>query len=110
VDLVVRQIEVTEPEPLPTSEEDLIINEATEVVITEELNAEANPPSSETFIDAREAVTKQQNSWLQLDEPILEKCLEDTVPQWCHEYLDAFTEKEAIDLPHHITHGIIISP
>src|SRR6266853_3686538 len=38
VDLVIKQTEVMEP----LSEEDLIIQEAIEVVITEELNAEAN--------------------------------------------------------------------
>ena len=50
VDLVVRQTEVTEPEPL--SEEDLIVQEAIEVVITKKLGAEANPANGETFIEA----------------------------------------------------------
>src|SRR6266853_4434128 len=95
VDLVVRQTEVMEPEPL--SEEDLIIQEAIEAVITKELNAEANLANSETFMEAQEAITKQQSPKLHLDKPKLEKCLEDIVPQWCHEYLDVFTEKEVID-------------
>src|SRR5216683_3704781 len=98
VDLVVGQTEVIEPEPLPTSEEDLIIQEAIEAVITKELDAEANLANSETFMEAREAITKQQSPKLHLDKPKLEKCLEDIVPQWCHEYLDVFTEKEVIDL------------
>jgi len=58
VDLVVRQTEVTELEPLPTSEEDLIIQEAIEVVITKELNAEANLANGETFMEAHKAITK----------------------------------------------------
>src|SRR5216683_182883 len=99
IDLVVRQPEVTEPEPL--SEEDLIVQEAIEVVITESLDVEANPANGETFIEAREAVIKEQNPKLHLDEPEPEKPLKEIIPQWCHEYLDFFTEKEAIDLPPH---------
>ncbi len=99
IDLVVRQSEIMEPKP--TLEEDLIIQEAIEAVITKELNAEANPANSETFMEAQEAITKQQSPKLHLDKPKLEKCLEDIVPQWCHEYLDVFTEKEVIDLPPH---------
>jgi len=72
VDLVVR---TTEPEIADTlnnrqteiantlnneqTEEDLIISEAIEKVITKELDAEANPANSETFMDAREAIMKQ---------------------------------------------------
>src|SRR5216683_822165 len=85
----------------PLSEEDLIIQEAIEVVITEELNAEANLANGETFMEARKAVTKQQNPKLHLDDPEPVKSLEEIIPQWCHEYLDVFTEKEAIDLPPH---------
>jgi hypothetical protein len=48
-----------ELEPLPILEEDLIINEAIEAVITKSLDAEANPANSETFLEAREVVTKQ---------------------------------------------------
>ncbi len=66
VDLVVRQTEVMEPEPL--SEEDLIVQEAIEAVITKELDAEANLANSETFMEAREAITKQQSPKLHLDE------------------------------------------
>jgi hypothetical protein len=71
------------------------------VVITENLDAEANPASSETFMEAKKAALKEQNPQLWLDEPTLEKSLKDTVPQWCHEYLDVFMEKEAINLPLH---------
>ena len=85
-------------EPEPLSEEDLIVQEAIESVITEELDAEANPANGKTFMEAREAITKQQSSMLHLDEPEPEKHLEDIILQWCHEYLDVFTKKEAIDL------------
>jgi hypothetical protein len=108
VNLVVRQTEFTEPEPEIAdtlnnghTEEDLIIHEAIEAVITENLNAEANSVISETFLEAREAVMKQQNPVLRLDKPKPKKCLEDIIPKWCHNYLDVFTEKEAIDLPPH---------
>ena len=67
-------------EPLPTSEEDLIIREAIEAVITEELNAEANPTNSETFMEACEAVTKQQNPKLHLDDPEPVKSLKEIIP------------------------------
>ncbi len=100
MDLIARQTEVMEPEPLPTSEEDLIVQEAIEAVITEKLDAEANPANGKTFIEAHEAFTKQQNPKLHLDDPKPVKSLE-TIPQWCHKYLDVFTEKEAIDLPPH---------
>jgi len=97
IDLIVRQTEVTETEPL--SEEDLIVQEAIEAVITKELDVKANPANGETFMKAQEAVTKQQNPKLHLDKP--EKCLKDIIPQWCHKYLDIFIEKEAIDLSPH---------
>ncbi len=85
----------------PTIEEDLIIQEAIEVVITEELDAEAYPTNGETFMEAYKAVIKQQNPKLRLDEPKPVKSLKEIIPQWCHKYLDIFTEKEAIDLlPH----------
>ncbi len=99
VDLVVKQTEITEP--LPTLEEDLIIREAIKAVITEELDVEANPTNGETFMEACKAITKQQNPKLHLDEPEPVKSLEEIIPQWCYEYLDVFTEKEAIDLPPH---------
>src|SRR5216683_2104006 len=99
VDLVMKQTEVIEPQPI--LEEDLIIREAIKAVITEELNAEANPANSETFMEARKAITKQQNPKLHLDNPEPVKSLEEIILQWCHKYLDIFTEKEAIDLPPH---------
>src|SRR6267154_1414197 len=92
VDLVVRQTEVTEPEPL--SEEDLIVQEAIEAVITKSLDAEANSANSETFMEACKPVIKEQNPRLHLDEPEPEKPLKEITPPWCHEYLDIFTEKE----------------
>jgi len=70
-----------EPEPLPTTKEDLIIREAIKVVITKELNAEANSANSETFMEAHEAVTKQQNPKLHLDDPEPVKSLEEIIPQ-----------------------------
>src|SRR6266851_1725181 len=97
VDLVVRETEVVET---PT-EEDFIIQEAIEMVITKELNAEANLANGETFMEACEAITKQQNPKLHLDNPEPVKSLKEIIPQWCYEYLDVFTEKEAIDLPPH---------
>ncbi len=83
------------------TEEDLIIREAIEVVIIKELDVEANPANGELFMKACKAVTKQQNSKLHLDDPELPKSLEEIIPQWCHEYLDVFTKKEAINLLHH---------
>ncbi len=71
------------------------------MVITKELNMEANPTNSETFMEAHEAVIKKHGSKLQLDEPESEKHLKDIIPQWCYKYLDVFIEKEAIDLPPH---------
>jgi len=97
----VKQTEIANTPENEQTEEDLIINEAIEVVITEELDAEANPTNSETFMEACEAITKQQSPKLQLDEPEPVKTLEEIIPQWCHEYLDVFTKKEAIDLPPH---------
>ncbi len=101
VDLVIRQTEIADTPENEQTEEDLIITEAIEVVITEELDVEANPTNGETFMEAHEAVTKQQNPKLHLDEPKPVKSLQEIIPQWCHKYLDIFTEKEAIDLPPH---------
>src|SRR6266851_9148527 len=101
VDLVVRQMEIADTPENEQTEEDLIISEAIKTVITEELNAEAYPTNGETFMEARKAVTEQQNPKLHLDEPEPVKPLQEIIPQWCHKYLDVFTEKEAIDLlPH----------
>ena len=101
VDLVVRHTEIADTLKNEQTEEDLIITEAIEAVITEKLDVEANPTNGETFMEAREAVTKQQNPKLHLDKPEPVKSLQEIIPQWCHEYLDVFTEKEAIDLPPH---------
>ncbi len=78
VDLVIRQTKVTESQPI--TEEDLITREAIEAVITKELNAEANPANSETFMEAHEAITKQQNPKLHLDDPKLVKSLKEIIP------------------------------
>ncbi len=101
VDLVVKQTEIADTPENEQTEEDLIINEAIKAVITEELDVEANPTNGETFMEAHEAITKQQNPKLHLDEPELVKSLKEIIPQWCYKYLDIFTEKEAIDLPPH---------
>jgi hypothetical protein len=59
---------------------------------------EANPANGETFMESKKAILKEQNPRLHLDESTPKKHLKDTVPQWCYEYLDVFTEKKAIDL------------
>ena len=64
----------------PLLEEDLIIQEAIKMVITEELDVEANPNNSETFMEACEAVTKQQNPKLHLDDPEPVKSLKEIIP------------------------------
>ncbi len=78
---MVRQTKVTQLEPLPESEEDLFIREAIKAVITEELDVEANSTNGETFMEAQEAIIKEQGPKLQLDEPELEKHLEDIILQ-----------------------------
>jgi hypothetical protein len=55
------------------NEEDLV-NEAIEAVITEELNAEANPVNGEIFIEAKEAVTQE------MAPPEPEKMIKDYIP------------------------------
>ncbi len=76
IDLVIKQTEVMEP----TIEEDLIIQEAIKVVITEELNAEAYPTNSETFMEACKATIKQQNPKLHLDNPEPVTSLKEIIP------------------------------
>jgi hypothetical protein len=83
------------------NEEDLI-NEAIEVVITEELDAEANSVNGEIFMEAKEAVIQgPAPPKLVLDLPKPEKTIKDYIPPHYHEYFDVFMEKEAIDLPQH---------
>jgi hypothetical protein len=100
IDLVVRS---TEPEVTPkaetTPEEDLIINEAIEEYVIENLDVEANPANSDISMEAREAIIQQPEPPINLDPP--EKSLSKIIPNWCHKYLDVFTEKEAIPLPLH---------
>ncbi len=81
VDLVVKHTEIADTSENKQTEEDLIINEAIEAVITEELDVEANPANGETFMEACEAVTKQQNPKLHLDEPEPVKSLQEIIPQ-----------------------------
>ncbi len=52
IDLVVREAEVVEP----TTEEDLIIQEAIKAVITKKLDVEAYPTNSETFMEAHDVM------------------------------------------------------
>jgi len=77
VDLVTRQTEVMEP--LSTTEEDLIIREAIKVVIAKELDVEVKLANSETFMEACEAITRQQNPKLHLDDPKPVKSLEEII-------------------------------
>jgi hypothetical protein len=81
--------------------EEVLIHEAIEVVITEELDAVATPVNGEIFMEAKEAVTQGPPQKLVLDPPKPEKELKDYIPERYHEFLDVFTEKEAIDLPPH---------
>ena len=91
VDLLVRDAELT-------NEEDAAISDAIKDHVIETLDAEANPSKDEPTIAAREAVPVKRPR-PEDEEP--EKSLEELVPQWCHPYIDVFTEKEAIDLPPH---------
>ena len=113
VDLVVRQVhaeianthnnghkEIADT-PKNGHNEEVLICEAIETVITEELDAVANPVNGEIFMEAKEAVTQRPPQKLVLDPPKPEKELKDYIPEWYHEFLDVFTEKEAIDLPPH---------
>jgi len=81
-------------------EEDLLVESAMHEEASQQA-AEANSSYGETFMEARKAVIKQQNPLLWLDEPKPEKLLKDYVPKCHYEYLDVFTEKEAIPLPPH---------
>jgi hypothetical protein len=63
--------------------------------------AEANPSYGEHILQARKAETKEPNPPLNLDKPEPEKSLKDMIPERYHEYLDVFSEKEAIPLPPH---------
>jgi hypothetical protein len=60
---------------------------------------EANPANGDISMEAREAVIQQLEPPINLDP--LEKPLSKTIPNWCHTYLNIFTEKEAIPLPLH---------
>jgi hypothetical protein len=62
---------------------------------------EANPSYGEYVLEARKAETKELNLPSMLDQPEPEKSLKDIIPKQYHNYLDIFSEKEAIPLlPH----------
>ena len=97
--LITRSTETT-----PETEEDPIIKEAVEEHVIETLNAEAKQSNGELTLEACEATPlnplKCPRTMVE-EEDKPEKSLEELVPTWCHEYIDIFTEKEAIDLPSH---------
>jgi len=100
VDLVVRNAEIAETLNNGHTEEDLLM----ESVMREEASqqaAEANMSYGETVMEARKTIINTPNPILPLNEPEPEKSLKDYVPERYHEYLDVFTEKEAIPLPPH---------
>ena len=82
------------------NEEDLLL-ESTMCEEASQQAVEANTSYGETVMEARKTIVKQLNPLLRLDEPNLEKSLKDYVPEHHHDYLDVFTEKEAIPLPPH---------
>jgi len=59
------------------------------------------PQGAWYWIQKKKEKKKEQSPKLHLDKPEPVKSLKEIIPQWCHEYLDICTEKEAIDLlPH----------
>jgi hypothetical protein len=111
VDLVVRQTEIAntlnnghmEIADTPNngqSEEDLILESAMCKEASQQA-AEAYPSYGEHVLQARKAETKELNPPLMLDKPEPEKSLKDMIPERYHQYLDVFSEKEAIPLPPH---------
>jgi len=82
------------------NKEDLLVESAMRKEASQQA-AEANTSYGETVMEARKTVVNEQSPVLQLDEPDLEKTLKDYVPERYHEYLDVFSEKEAIPLPPH---------
>jgi hypothetical protein len=82
------------------NEEDLLLKSA----MCEEASqqaVEANMSYGETVMEARKTVVNELSLLLRLDEPDPKKSLKNYVPEQYHEYLDVFTEKEAIPLPPH---------
>jgi len=100
VDLVVRNAEIAETLNNRHNEEDLLLESAMREEASRQA-AEANPSYGETVMKARKTVVNKLSPLLRLDEPNPEKSLKDYVPEHYHEYLDVFTEKEAIPLPPH---------
>jgi hypothetical protein len=93
------------------NEEDLLL-ESTMHEEASQQAAEANTSYGETVMEARKTVVNELSPLLQLDEPDPEKSLKDYVPERYHEYLDVFTEKEAIPLSLHRSwdHVITLTP
>jgi hypothetical protein len=100
VDLVVRKSEIAETLNNGHNEEDLLVESAMREEASQQA-AEANTSYGETVMEARKTVVNKLSPLLRLDEPDPEKSLKDYVPERYHEYLDIFTEKEAIPLPPH---------
>ena len=96
-----RQKEIAETPNNGQTEEDLITNKAIKAVITEELNAEANSLYGETVMEAKQSMASKLGPLWPPEEPEPEKSLENHVLECHHEYLNVFTENEAILLlPH----------
>jgi len=100
VDLVVQNAEIAETLNNGHNEEDLLAESAMREEASQQA-AEANTSYGETVMEARKTDINQLNPPLRLDEPDPEKSLKDYIPERYHEYLDVFTEKEAIPLPPH---------
>jgi hypothetical protein len=82
------------------NEEDLLLESAMREEASQQA-AEANTSYGETVMEARKAIVNELSPLLWLDEPDPKNSLKDYVPERYHEYLDVFTEKEAIPLPPH---------
>ena len=78
-------------------QEDLLVKNAMREEASQQA-AEANLSYSEYVLEARKAETKEPNPCLLLNKPEPEKSLKDIISKWYHEYLDVFSEKEAIPL------------
>ena len=100
VDLVVQNTEIAKTLNNEHNEEDLLLESAMREEASQQA-AEANTSYGETVMEARKTVVNELSLLLRLDEPDPEKSLKDYVLERYHEYLDVFTEKEAIPLlPH----------
>jgi hypothetical protein len=95
-----RHIEIADTLNNGQSEEDLIL-ESTMCEEASQQAAEANLSFGEYVMNIRKVETKEPNLLIMLKKPESEKSLKDMIPEWYHEYLDVFSEKEAIPLPLH---------